>query len=182
MSSEPKTYTPRPGSLVERISQHLQQHGGTLTSSQIASLFGTTPNCVMSSIRNALDHGHLRTHTVEGSRALHVSLGDVDSVDAAEEAKPRKAARGPRKAGTGRRRAAAADSDAAADDLDAQDAAADPADAHTGPVACMWDDGDIVLHQLVGNADGSTATITEAYARRLHSFLDRLYGAPEARP
>ncbi len=176
MSSEPKTYTPRPGSLVERISQHLQQHGGTLTSGQIAELFGTTPNCVMSSIRNALDHGHLRTHTVDGSRALLVSLGDVDSADAAEASKPRKA----RQAGTGRRRAAAADSDA--DDVDTQGAAADPADAHSGPVACMWDDGDIVLHGLVGNEDGSTATITEAHARRLHAFLDRLYGAPEARP
>jgi len=48
-----------------------------------------------------------------------------------------------------------------------------------GPVACLWDDGDIVLHGLVHNADGSTATIGVDHARRLYGFLHRLFGPPE---
>ena len=38
----------------------------------------------------------------------------------------------------------------------------------------------MVLHGLEPNADGVTATITEPHARRLHAFLDRLYGMPVA--
>jgi len=61
-----------------------------------------------------------------------------------------------------------------------------PATQNPGPaapmqppaIASLWDDGDFVLYGLVINSD-ETVTMTDEQARRLHRFLERVYGPNE---
>lgn len=191
MSKPSSPYTPRPDTLVGRVYAHLQEHGGTLSSAEVASLFDVPTSCVLSGVKSALLNGHLERVVVEGSRKLYLRLPDGAPAAAATGApagKNRKARRtnGPTKARAARAAAEREDGGDSGESHGVGDAGGadhDGADAPTtGPVACLWDDGDIVLHGLDVNADGATATITPAHARRLHAFLDRLYGTPVARP
>lgn len=183
MSKPSSPYTPRPDTLVGRVYAHLQEHGGTLSSAEVATLFDVPTSCVLSGVKSALLNGHLERVVVDGDRKLYLRLptaiGQFPAEPGKGTTKGRKARRtsGPTKA----RAAQAAVEPVVGGDAD--DADHDGADAPAaGPVACLWDDGDIVLHSLQVNDDGATATITPAHARRLHAFLDRLYGTPVARP
>ena len=164
-----KPYTPKAGSLADQVVQLLRGQGGSMTFPAIAEAASVPRTNVEPCLRAAIKHGTLR-RVAPGE----VSLGD-DSAPASDT-QPTTGKRPRRPAGnTGRpRKARAAAPEAAATP------APGPDSGPAGPVACLWDDGDLVLHGLTPNNDGATATITDGHARRLHAFLDRLYGPPVA--
>lgn len=182
-----KPYAPRPGSAPAIVIDHLRAAGGTLTSAQFAELTGCNAQSAFAILQSAMRHGVIvRAPGSTPTKTLFaLADGAHTALDAATEPEPKAGRRrtGARRKTAPRRRAPAQDAEhSPAPDLEASPAADAAADAPSGPVACLWDDGEIVLHGLVPNADGSTATLSEAHARRLHAFLDRLYGTPVARP
>lgn len=40
----------------------------------------------------------------------------------------------------------------------------------------LWDDGDVVLAGIQINADAASVTLSDLQARRVHAFLERVYG------
>jgi len=54
-------------------------------------------------------------------------------------------------------------------------AAAEPAVA-TAAIAALWDDGDVVLAGIQINADAASVTLSDLQTRRVHAFLERVYG------
>lgn len=169
-----KPYAPKPGSLADQVVQLLHKRGTSMTFSAIAEAASVPRTNVEPCLRAAIAHG-----TLVRVQPGEVRLGDgttaTSGVWPTTEAAP---AKRPRKSGT-RRKTTRAKAALPEDDNQAAPAAA-PDVGPPGPVACLWDDGDIVLHGLTANADGATATITDGHARRLHAFLDRLFGPPVA--
>lgn len=43
-------------------------------------------------------------------------------------------------------------------------------------IAALWDDGDVVLSGIQINADAASVTLSDLQARRVHRFLERVYG------
>ena len=162
MSRTTKPYIPRPGSVPDIVIRHLREHGGTMHYADAAVHCAKPRNNIEPSLRAAIQHGAL---VLVAPATVQLAEGAPPAA-AAPTTAPRKARRGQ----AGRDRANSARR------VRAQVVEPPPA---PGPVACLWDDGDIVLHGLTPNADGSTATITQEHARRLHGFLHRLFGPPE---
>lgn len=167
------TYTPAPGSIAARVMAHLRVYGGTLTPTQIAELFETRRSGVSNALYPAVAAGVLVHH--QGGRfktgyhlpGTEASFDDAD--DQAGEAKPAKArkAKAPKATAPASPRATRAPK-AAAPEPEAEQA--------TGAIAALWDDGDVVLAGLHINEDGETVTMTDPQARRVHRFLERVYG------
>lgn len=171
MSKQP--YTPRPGSLPARVIEHLTGNADpALSCADIEQKFGAPSRNVRPILAAAVTHGALVMAKVEG-RSMYM-LPDADQAGAAA-APPASAPRKARRGHAGRQRANAARKDR----VQTEQPVDPPA---PGPVACLWDDGDIVLHGLRMNTDETSCTISEAHARKLHGFLDRLFGTPVARP
>lgn len=189
-----KPYTPRQGSAPAIVIDHLRAAGGTLTSAQFAELTGCDATSAFAILQSAMRHGVIVRAPGSTPRKTLFALADGAEalLDAAGAPKPetkgkRKAkggSAGARRKTTRSQRAPAQDADehTSADEQEGSEPAAAAQAGPSGPVACLWDDGDIVLHGLQINADDTSCTITEAHARRLHAFLDRLYGTPVARP
>ena len=164
-----KPYTPRPDSLPARVIDELTDgNSGGLSCADIQQKFGVPSRNVRPTLAAAVKHGALVMGKVEG--LVVYMLPDGANQAAADSAPPTTAPRKARRGQAGRDRANATRR------VRAQVVEPPPA---PGPVACLWDDGDIVLHGLTPNADGSTATITQEHARRLHGFLHRLFGPAE---
>lgn len=157
-----------PTTLGARVITHLQQHGGALRSPEIATIFSCDPTSVSTKLRGCINHGELVLLRGDGGKVRYALPGDA-AQDATATPAPRK---------TSRRGAAGR---AAAASRRAAPVVAEPVDPPPppGPVASLWDDGDIVLHGLEPNTDGASATIGEDHARRLYRFLHRLFGPPE---
>lgn len=163
-----KPYTPRPDSLPARVIEHLTVRDTVgLSCAEVAQNFGVASKNVRPNLAAAVKHGALVMGKVEGL-VVYMLPGATEAGEAA--AAPTTAPRKARRGQAGRDRANATRR------VRAQVVEPPPA---PGPVACLWDDGDIVLHGLMPNADGSTATITQEHARRVHGFLHRLFGPAE---
>lgn len=172
-----KPYVPKPDSLADRVIKYLSLVKGPLSYAEIARQMNKPRSNIEPCLRAAITHGAL-VQDKRGSVRLPTPAEIDAATPAAAEASPRtRAGRKTTKArGSAGRRQANRHAQPAAPDEPALVAA--PA----GPVACLLDDGDIVLHGLQINTDETSCTISEAHARKLHSFLDRLFGTPVARP
>lgn len=53
---------------------------------------------------------------------------------------------------------------------------ADQAPVEGAAIAALWDDGDVVLAGIAINADAASVTLSDQQARRVHRFLERVYG------
>jgi hypothetical protein len=172
------TYTPRPGSFPARLIEHLTAVGGTMTKSEMAQGFGeprkNIDGLTTAVIKNGLivdcgarDDGK-RAYGLPGADPLQVApapaagltLGSSSSGATLQIEKAKKT----------RRVAEKKAPEPAPVDM--------PAPTAPPPIAALWEDGDICLYGLQINADES-ATIGEAHARRLHKFLERVFGPNE---
>lgn len=167
-----KPYVPKPDSLADRVIKYLSLVKGPLSYAEIARQMNKPRSNIEPCLRAAITHGAL-VQDKRGSVRLPTPAEVDAATPAAAEASPR--TRAGRKT-TKARGSAGRDRANAARRVQAQVVEPPPP---PGPVASLWDDGDIVLHGLEPNADGSSATINEAHARRIHGFLHRLFGPPE---
>lgn len=178
-----KPYTPKPGSLAEQVIQHLRQTGrASIEFAAVAKVFGKPRTNVEPCLRAAIAHGALvRVAPAEvrlPTAGEAAQGGTGQAVDSATPRAPRKTTR----RGGARKTAGSRGSAGRAQAASTEDPPSPAGAVHTGPVACLWDDGDVVLHGLKMNEDGNSATVGEAHARRPHAFLDRLFGTPVAQP
>lgn len=51
------TYEPRPGSLADKVIQHLRQHGGVMYPQQICKLWGCKSGNIAHNLAHAINHG-----------------------------------------------------------------------------------------------------------------------------
>lgn len=135
----PQPYTPREGSLAQRLIAHLQtQPAGTqLSNNEIASLLGCANNCVFSSLKTATRHGCLVKINVGGfntAYSLPEGTHPDDTAIATASPSPRK------KRGSGA-------------------APAEPAAQQSEPAigfnVARWADGDVTLHNVTVSEDGN---------------------------
>lgn len=182
------TYTPRPGSFPARLIEHLSAVGGTMTKSEMAQGFGeprkNIDGLTTAVIKNGLivdcgerDDGK-RAYGLPGADPLQVApapaagltLGSSSSGATPQIEKAKKTRQvAPKKKGFGHDLAPV---------VEAASAKPVTTDQPPPPIAALWEDGDICLYGLQINADES-ATIGEAHARRLHKFLERVFGPTE---
>lgn len=152
-----RSYTPRIGSLPQRVIAHLQTGASTIAPKQLTELFGVKQTNAFNLLQPAIKHGLL----VRVGRGLGVmyALGEGTAPAAAATPAPRKKHKS--------RSAAAATKRHPMPEAGAK------------PVAALWDDGDICLYHLQVN-DDETVTMAEAQARQLQRFLNRVFGQREA--
>lgn len=155
-----KPYTPRPGSLTERVLNALPRLGGSMTAQQIAEEFSTKSNAIFNLLAPAVKAGMLAKATNEEGRTVY-SLPDLGTAESFAP-KARKATKKKQRVPT------------------AEAATAQPeADEAPPPIAALFDDGDIALYGVIPNEDGSGCTLSEVQARRVHRFLERVFGPTE---
>ena len=92
MSTDEKHYTPRAGSLAQRVIDYLTTHGGALNAAQINAEFGGAPSATATTLRKATNAGYLATS--KKSNAFIWSLPEAgagqqaDGTDSTDEAQP----------------------------------------------------------------------------------------------
>lgn len=172
-------YTPKPESLAGKVFAHLQMHGGSLSGPEAGRLTGVPPKNVPPSLKAALQHGVLvktgiRYHLPGADLAaapvlpsLPAAAGPVSSMRGIAKKKTKKA---PAKRAT-----------AAKKKRQARTPKPAPAPERLPACAALYDDGDVAVFDVVHTGDDG-CLITEAKARRVHRFLDRIYGPVEATP
>lgn len=75
-----KPYTPRPGSLTERVLNALPRLGGSMTAQQIAEEFSTKSNAIFNLLAPAVKAGMLAKATNEEGRTVY-SLPDLGTAE-----------------------------------------------------------------------------------------------------
>lgn len=174
-------YTPREGSVPARIIEHLQRHGGALTTHEAAMALGIEAKNIGPSIAAALHHGVLLKHrpSYGGAMLLCLPGADLDQIDASSSGTAAEPDAKAQKRGTAGRAAAAAKQakkKATARAVRVKEPEALPPPT---PICALWDDGDYVLCNVEISDDGQVI-LPEPRARQLYLFLHRQF-ATEAR-
>lgn len=165
-------YTPRPGSLAQKVMDYLQTgEGAQISPAAMVTSFKVKPSSTSNLLKAPLKFGVLERHK-NGKQTLY-TLPGVKPVwdDAAEAAAPSTApkarkVKAPKKKavppqGTRKKRQAIA-------------APAEP--ERPAAIASLWDDGDVVLAGITINNDAASVTLSDLQARQVHRFLERVYG------
>lgn len=155
-----KPYIPRAGSLTERLLGALAGSGDAMTTADICQLFKVKSNSLFNLLSPAVKAGMLVKGTNAEGRLIY-SLPDGDA--------PTTAAPKARKAAKKKQRVPTAEAATAEPDVDEV----------PPPIAALFEDGDIALYGITPHADGSGCTLSEPQARRVHRFLERVFGPTE---
>lgn len=167
-----KTYSPREGTLPQRLIAHLQSVGAPIRSGEITTLFGTPSNNISNLLKPAVQHGLLE-RVGSGREVTYCLAGESATAPGATPS-----TQGERtKRGTAGRAAAAkvAKKKATARAVRVKEPEAPP----PTPICALWDDGDYVLCNVDISDDGQVI-LPEPRARQLYLFLHRQF-ATEAR-
>lgn len=159
-------YVPRAGSIGDQCVAYLEEHGGALTRRELADALGTRIQNMNRPLMMAVHGKALAMHGAGRGKTRFSMPGWVPSdADLAPDLpKPKRGTVG---------RAAAARKKAMQQE-------AKYAPAQRAPsVAALYSDGDVVLLDVVQGEDGTTAVLSEAQAREVHRFLERVYGPNE---
>ncbi len=161
-----KTYTPRPGSLAERVIAHLNAGATQIAPAEMATLFGAQRSATNNLLKAPRNFGMLVLHK-NGNQALYTLPGvepDWGGLPAEPKTRATPVKRKAKKAEASRSKAREA---------------APPATTTPPPIASLWDDGDLVLQGITVNTDGASVTLTDLQARQVHRFMERVYGPNE---
>lgn len=148
-------YHPAEGSLAARLIAALEAGTGSMTNKEAATLLDVPIKNIQPSCKAAIAAGKL--HHYSGGRGkvyYYLPGAEVPTGDATAASTKRKKRK------------------AAPDVEQTTDVAEEPT-----AVAALWEDGDVVLQGIQINADGCSVTLTDPLARRVHRFLERIYGA-----
>ncbi len=152
------TYQPAEGTVAARLIAALHEAGGSMTPAAASEALGVPANNIGPSAKAAVKAGLVCYLAGGRGKALWYLPGaTVSTEDVAPATKSRK------KRNT-RQRAESAPVEAA-----------EPAVA-TAAIAALWDDDDVVLAGIQINADAASVTLSDLQARRVHRFLERVYG------
>jgi hypothetical protein len=178
-------YLPRPGSFPARLIEHLTAVGGTMTKSEMAQGFAEPRKNIEGLTSTVIKHGLIvdcgerdngtRAYGLPGSDAAVISPPPRSSLTLGLPAQQTDSAPKKKKTRPAEKRVTV---------LGFMPSVVPTAtaplvrDLPPPPIAALWEDGDICLYGLQINADES-ATIGEAHARRLHKFLERVFGPTE---
>lgn len=148
-------YTPRTGSLADKVIAQLQLAGGPITCGQITALFGTTANNISNMLKAAVTHGALKKCNGEGEQGY--DLGD------GQPAQPKATASAMAPAQPKAKKARAARVDTAAE----LQPTPNPA---TQLTLTRWSDGDVFVQDFE-ICDGGQLRLTLAQQQQLVNFL-----------
>lgn len=147
-----KTYTPRAGSLSEKVIKHLSDGATQISSAEMETMFGANRSGISNQLNAPRKFGLLVLHR-NGRKALYTLPGVAPHWDG-QPTKP-KTTTTPR----------------------AQREVVAPAPANAPvAIASLWDDGDVVLWGITAGEDGNSCTLSDLQARQVHRFLERVYG------
>lgn len=149
-------YHPAEGSLAARLIAALEAGTGSMTNKEAATLLEVPIKNIQPSCKAAIAAGQL--HHYSGGRGkvfyylpgANVPTGEGDASPAPTKRKKRQAA------------------------PDVEQTTDEPEEPTA--VAALWEDGDVVLQGIQINSDGCSVTLTDTVARRVHRFLERIYG------
>lgn len=152
-------YQPGEGTTAARLITALHEAGGSMTPARAAEVLSVPANNIGSSAKAAVKAGLVCYFAGGRGKSLWHLPGVAVGTDAPA---PATAKRQKRKA----RQAAPTATVEANDQAPAEGAA----------IAALWDDGDVVLSGIQINADAASVTLSDLQARRVHAFLERVYG------
>lgn len=152
-------YQPAEGTVAARLIAALHEAGGTISHQAAAEQLGVPAKNIGPSLKAAVQAGLVHyTSDGRGTAAWHLPGTPAATDGAAPAPAPRKKTK---------RRQAAAPAPVDATEQAPVDGAA---------IAALWDDGDVVLAGIKINADAASVTLSDLQARRVHRFLERVYG------
>lgn len=172
-------FQPRPGTVGARALTALAEHGGSLTATELAAALAIPLKNLHACLKAIRSHGLAVTDRNADGVAIWRLPAD------GELAAPAEATTRPRKQRTTQAQAAPAAEGwepltpriqrvngrtAATGDL-----VTDEPEQPTA-IASLWDDGDVVLQGIAINEDAGSVTLSDSQARRVHRFLERVYG------
>lgn len=151
-------FQPRPGTAGARALTALAEHGGSLTATELAAALGIPAQNLHGGLKAIRTHGLAVTdRNADGVAIWRLPADGELAAPAGATTRPRKK----RNQRTTQAQAAPAVEDAPSVE---------------GAIASLWDDGDVVLQGIVINQDAGSVTLSDAQARRVHPFLERVYG------
>lgn len=151
-------FQPRPGTVGARALSALAEHGWSLTATELAAALAIPPKNLHACLKAIRSHGLAVTdRNADGVAIWRLPAEGELAAPAEATTRPRKK----RKQRTTRAQAAPAVEDAPSVE---------------GAIASLWDDGDVVLQGIVINQDAGSVTLSDAQARLVHRFLERVYG------
>jgi len=165
-------YTPRPGSMAEKVITHLNAGGSAqLSPADMVKLFKIAPSSTFNVLKGPRKFGMLVLHK-NGKKALYTLPGveplwrDVAKDSAATAVAKARKVKAPKKK--------------APSHASRKKVQAEPVEPERpAAIASLWDDGDVVLAGITINTDASSVTLTDLQARQVHRFLERVYGPTE---
>lgn len=162
-------YTPRPGSLAEKVITHLNSGGSAqISPADMVKLFNVAANSTSNLMKAPLKFGIVELHK-NGRKTLYTLPGIEPLWDDATGAASADAAPKTRKVKAPKKKAPphASRKKVQAEPVEPEQPAA---------IASLWDDGDVVLAGITINNDAASVTLTDLQARQVHRFLERVYG------
>jgi len=166
-----KPYTPRPGSLAQKVIDYLQTgEGAQISTATMVTSFKVKPSSTSNLLKAPRKFGVLVLHK-NGKQALYTLPGVAPVWDAAEAAAPSTAPKA-RKVKAPKKKAAPPHGTR----KKRQSVAAPAEPERPAAIASLWDDGDVVLAGITINNDAASVTLSDLQARQVHRFLERVYG------
>lgn len=162
------SYTPRPGSLAEKVITHLNSGGSAqISPADMVKLFNVAANSTSNLMKAPLKFGIVELHK-NGRQTLYTLPGIEPMWGLPTLAVAGKAAAKTRKVKAPKKKAP-------------QDSRkkvqAEPVEPERpAAIASLWDDGEVVLAGITINLDQDSVTLTDIQARQVHRFLERVYG------
>lgn len=166
-----KPYTPRPGSLAEKVLAFLQTgEAPQISTADMVTLFNAAPSSTNNLLKAPRKFGLVVLHK-NGKQALYTLPGVAPVWNDATQAAAPSAAPKARKVKAPKKKAAPQGT------RKKRQAAAAPAEPERpAAIASLWDDGDVVLAGITINNDAASVTLSDLQARQVHRFLERVYG------
>lgn len=149
------TYQPAEGTVAARLIAALHEAGGSLSHQAAAEQLGVPAKNLLPNLKAAIK-AELVGYTSGGRGKVVWHLPGVPV--ATEGAAPAPKSRKRRKT------------------REAAEVALTTVAAETAAIAALWDDGDVVLSGIQINAAAASVTLSDLQARRVHRFLERVYG------
>lgn len=167
-----KPYTPRPGSLAQKVIDYLQTgEGAQISTATMVTSFKVKPSSTSNLLKAPRKFGVLVLHK-NGKQALYTLPGVEPVWDDATEADAPTTAPKARKVKAPKKKAAPPQGT-----RKKRQAVAAPAELERpAAIASLWDDGDVVLAGITINNDAASVTLSDLQARQVHRFLERVYG------
>lgn len=155
-------YQPGEGTTAARLIAALHEAGGSLTPARASEVLGVPANNIGSSAKAAVKSGLVCYFAGGRGKSLwHLPGAGPNTTEAAAPATAKRQKR---------KKRSAAPPQAASLEV------ADQAPVEGAAIAALWDDGDVVLAGIAINADAASVTLSDQQARRVHRFLERVYG------